>query len=192
VIHLVRHGRTSINAGGRLQGRIDPPLDEVGRAQAAAIGRVPALLAAPRVIASPLQRAQETAASLGKPVEVDERWVELDYGEWDGLPLAEVPRQDWARWRDDPSWGPPGGESLVDVGRRVGAAMAELVAEVGDEDVVVVSHVSPIKAAVAWVLEVGDQVSFRLHLDPASVTRIGVVGGRAKVRGFNDTSHLAP
>ena len=59
-----------------------------------------------------------------------------------------LPAEMWATWRSDPRWAPPGGEALVDLGARVREACVELVEEAQDRDVVVVSHVSPIKAAV--------------------------------------------
>jgi broad specificity phosphatase PhoE len=67
-------------------------------------------------------------------------------------------------------------------------ACEELVVEATDVDVVVVSHVSPIKAAVAWVLGTSDDVIWRLFLDTASVTRVGVGPGSVALRGFNDIS----
>lgn len=182
---LVRHGRTAANASGLLLGRADPPLDEHGRDQAAALAA--AVADARRVVSSPLRRTRETAAALGLPVEIDERWVELDYGELDGRPLADVPADLWRRWRADIDFAPPGGESLAALGRRVRAACEELAAEAAEADVVVVSHVSPIKAAVAWALGVGDEISWRLHVTPASVTRIAVRDGRGVLTTFNWT-----
>ena len=104
---VCRHGRTASNAGGLLLGRADPPLDDVGRAQAAALPPVVGEVA--RVVSSPLLRARETAAALGRPVEIDDRWIELDDGELDGRPLADVPAELWAGWRADPGFVPPGG-----------------------------------------------------------------------------------
>src|SRR5215210_6447011 len=121
---LVRHGRTTANASGLLLGRADPPLDEHGVGQAAALAAVVA--GARRVVCSPLRRAQETAAALGLPVEVDDRWIELDYGELDGRPIPEVPADLWARWRADVHFAPPGGESLAALGGRVRAACEDL------------------------------------------------------------------
>jgi broad specificity phosphatase PhoE len=192
VLVLVRHGQTEPNRDGRLLGRLDAPLTDLGRRQAQAAARaVLSSFRVARVVSSPLGRARETAAGFGVPVEVDERWVEVDYGEYDGLPFADVPEELWREWRSDPTWTPPGGESMASVGERVRDACAELAAMAADEDVVVVSHVSPIKAAVAWALEVGDEVAWRMHLDVAALCTIGCGPRGTTLRTFNQTWHLA-
>jgi broad specificity phosphatase PhoE len=188
VLILVRHGRTAANAQGLLQGRLDLPLDDLGRTQAALLA--PVLQGAARVVASPLKRARETAEALGRPVTVDERWVELDYGDLDGLAVEAVGIDVWNRWREDPHFVPAGGESLHDLGRRVVPACEELLAASAHGDVVVVSHVSPIKAAVAWALGVGIETSWRTHLDQASISRIGRGRSGPVLRSFNETHHL--
>jgi broad specificity phosphatase PhoE len=189
VLIVVRHGRTEANASGLLLGRrLDPALDELGRRQAAALAA--ALPGTARVISSPLQRTQETASAFGRPVEVDERWIELDYGELDGTPLRDVPADVWAAWRADPSLAPGGGESLVGLGERVRAACTDLAEEAERADVIVVTHVSPVKAALAWALGVGDEVSWRAYVAPASITRIATVGARPSLHAFNVCTHL--
>lgn len=185
----MRHGRTAHNATRRLLGRLDVPLDELGRRQAAALGEMPELHGAVRVVASPLTRARETAAALGPPVVVDERWAEMDYGVYDGQPLAEVPGAIWDRWLSDPGWRPEGGESHLDLQARVDDACADLWAEAEQADVVVVSHVSPIKAAVTWALGVGIEASWRMHLDTASVCRIGRGRSGPALVSFNETAY---
>ena len=185
---LVRHGRTRVNAEGRLQGRIDEPLDEVGDAQAAAIGR--ALGRVDQVITSPLLRARGTAAHVDGPLTVDERWLELDYGTLDGTLTREVPRDVWQRWRSDIDYVPAGGESIAALAVRVGAALDDLAALAGDRTVVVVTHVSPIKAAVAWALRAPPELTWRTHLDQASITRIAVGPAGPVLHGYNDTCHL--
>ena len=72
---VVRHGRTPANAAGQLLGRRDPELDELGRAQAAAVGI--AIPTAARVISSPLMRCRQTAEAIGTSVEIDERLIEV-------------------------------------------------------------------------------------------------------------------
>jgi broad specificity phosphatase PhoE len=188
MLFVVRHGRTSVNARGLLLGRADPPLDELGLEQAAAVAR--AIGEVTRVIASPLRRAQETAEAFGAPIETDERWIELDYGEWDGRPLLDVPVETWAAWRTDLSLRPPGGETLLELGERVRAACDDLAANASEESVVVVSHVSPIKAAVAWSLGGGDELAWRLFVAPGSITKIDVRDGRSVLVSFDETAHL--
>ena len=185
---IARHGRTAANASGLLLGRADPELDEHGRRQAAAIAA--ALPPIDRVIASPLRRAQETAAAIGLPVETDERWIELDYGDWDGLPIGEVPSNAWASWRADLEFCPPGGECLADLGRRVRAACDDLVAVATEANVLVVSHVSPVKAAVAWALGVGDEATWRMFVGTASISRIEFREDRPVLTSFDEVGHL--
>jgi len=190
VLILVRHGRTAFNAAGKLVGRLDPPLDEVGRAQAAAIGE--ALKGVDRVVSSPLLRARQTAEFIGTPVEVDDRWIEVDYGEYDGMVLGSPEAAAlWEAWRSDVSIVPPGGESLEQMGQRVVAALDELLPAVVDSDIAIVSHVSPIKAAVSYVLGAGPETAWRSHLDPASISRITISPRGAVLRTFNETWHLA-
>lgn len=187
-LFIVRHGRTESNAAGLLLGRADPPLDDTGRAQAASLASV---VSSPvRVVSSPLRRCRETAAAFGTDVEVDERWIELDYGDWDQTPIASVPAGDWARWRADLDFRPPGGETLRELGVRVRAACDDLVSSARTDDVVVVTHVSPYKAALGWALGVGDEISWRLHVVPASVSRIGIRPTGAVLLTFNEQSHL--
>jgi broad specificity phosphatase PhoE len=188
VLYLVRHGRTAQNAARLLLGRMDVPLDEVGRRQAAALGAVPSLRAAARVVSSPLARALDTAAALGPPVTVDERWIEIDYGIFDGMELAAAAEL-WEGWDADLEFRPPRGESLADLGRRVRTACDDLWEEASSEDVVVVSHVSPIKAGVAWALGVPDDVQWRMFLDTASITVLGPGRHGPTLRAFNKTAH---
>ncbi len=185
---IVRHGRTAANAGGLLQGRVDNPLDDEGRAQAEAIAAT--LGQVDLVVSSPLLRARQTAEPLGADIEIDERWIELDYGEWEARPVSDVSPDDWARWRADREFAPPGGESLAALNERVAAACADLVEAARHSTVAVFTHVSPIKSAMAWALGVDDEISWRLHVAQAQISRIVIRGDRPALTSFNDTSHL--
>jgi broad specificity phosphatase PhoE len=192
MIVLVRHGQTAVNAAGLLQGRADPPLTDLGRRQAgAAAAAVPA---GARFVSSPLLRARQTAeiVARGAAVETDERWIELDYGAFDGRAAADVPAEVWDRWRADPDFAPPGGESLRSCAGRVRDACEQLVSETGEGDVVVVSHVSPIKAAVAWALDVGVETSFRMFLDVGAICRVAVGPRGPSLRSYNERPALTP
>ena len=75
---LVRHGRTSANASGLLQGRVDNPLDDLGRMQAAAVGEALANLGIRRVVCSPLARAVSTASEICSRAGVEAEVVRLE------------------------------------------------------------------------------------------------------------------
>jgi len=188
MLYVVRHGRTAANAAGLLLGRLDPDLDELGERQAVAAAR--AIGPVDRVVSSPLARTRSTAETFGSPVETDERWIELNYGELDGTPVADVPAATWAAWQADLDWAPPGGESHRQLGERVRAACDDLLEDAADRTVVVVSHVSPIKAALAWALGVGDEVAWRCYVAPASIMTIGAGRAGPSLRGFNQVGHL--
>jgi probable phosphoglycerate mutase len=191
VLILVRHGRTQANAEGRLQGRIDLPLDDVGRAQAAAIGRIVGPV--DELVTSPLLRARQTAEAItAASRRVDERWVELDYGDHDGTRAAEVPPDVWARLRSDLDYVPAGGESQREVHARVMASLGELAETARTSNVVVVSHVTPIKLAVGWALGCGPEVTWRMHLGQGSICRIRIGEHAPVLLSFNETAEVGP
>ena len=184
---LARHGETPANAQRLMVGSIDPPLTDRGHRQASAIAA--SLPVGAVVVSSPLGRARETAGAYGVP-EVDERWREVDYGELDGRPSAETWLPLWEQWQADPEYAPPGGESLAAVGRRVRAACDDLCERAAAGDVVVFTHVGPIKAAVAWALHVGDDVARHMFVELASVSRVAVTEHGPQLHSFNEVHHL--
>ncbi|MEM9202910.1 MAG: histidine phosphatase family protein [Actinomycetota bacterium] len=186
---VVRHGRTPANASGKLLGRLDPDLDDVGRAQAGAIAA--AVPSGARVISSPLQRCRQTAAAIGEVVDIDDRLIEVDYGELDGMAIRDVPGSTWTSWRADTAWSPPGGESHDQLATRMWSLLDELAPAAATDDIVLVSHVSPIKAALAWALGVGIEVSWRAFVAQASILRIATGGPTPSLHSFNEVQHLA-
>jgi broad specificity phosphatase PhoE len=193
-IIIVRHGRTEFNAAGRLQGRTDNPLDEVGLAQAEAVATylAPELLSDTLIVCSPLLRARQTATAIaqgvGASLEIDERWIELDYGAFEGLRQSEVPTNVWREWRNDSNFAAPQGESLNQVQQRVADACAELAQRLDGRTAVVVSHVSPIKSAVAWALGVDVSVGWKTQLVTASITRLAISANGAALTSFNEVA----
>jgi broad specificity phosphatase PhoE len=154
VIYYIRHGETAWNAEGRLQGRLDIPLNDLGRRQAAAAGSILADLFAqdgrdqPSLffVASPLGRARSTMetvrSTLRLPPEdygIDDRLREIAYGSWEGATYAEMQQLDpelFAK-RQAEKWtvAPPGGESYAEVKARMTDWYHELTA-----DTVAVAH----------------------------------------------------
>ncbi len=212
-ISIVRHGATAANAAGLLQGRTDNPLNETGQKQAEQIAQALCAAAIPvdHVISSPLDRAVNTAAPLlgatGLELEIEARWIELNYGDWEQKPSKDVPAQDWQQWRADKSFAPPGGESLPALTERVMAACDDLVAAGQDREyqhVAVFTHVSPIKAAIAWALgadlDAGVAMSWRMHVAQAQISTVQVSANPVstntparplRLTAFNATDHLS-
>lgn len=133
---IVRHGRTTHNADGRFQGHLDTPLDDLGRAQAAAIvtdlmGYVPAA-----IVASDLMRAADTAAVLAAhtdlAVRLDPRLREVDMGAWTGLTgtaAAAAFPDEYADWSAGVDTARGGGETFRAVADRAAAAVSAYLAE---------------------------------------------------------------
>ncbi|PSL54455.1 ribonuclease HI/probable phosphoglycerate mutase [Saccharothrix carnea] len=198
-LYLLRHGQTELSVARRYSGRGNPPLTEVGRGQAeAAARRLAKVEGLDAVVSSPLGRARETARAVASATGAELTWdddlIETDFGAWEGLTFAEAAERDpdvHRRWLGDPSVPAPGGESFEQVHHRVRRARNAVVSRFGGANVVVVSHVTPIKCLLRMALDVGPSLLFRLHLDLASLSVVEFYpDGHASVRLVNDTSHL--
>lgn len=174
-IVLWRHSRTGFNTEGRLQGSLDIPLGDEGRAQARIAGQriVDAWGTGLHIVSSPLARARDSAAELanlaGVPVQVDEALTQRSYGVWEGLTHQEVasrwPEEYAAKQRgEDPQidgWG-----TSADVAARVGQCLRQLAKVEGV--VVVVSHGSAIQLGLSHVLHVSPTQSPLGHVPHAA------------------------
>lgn len=164
-ILLVRHGQSEWNASGRWQGQADPPLTDLGRAQAGEAAR--ALGALDAVWASDLERAAETAVVVAEtlgvgPVVLDADLRERDAGEWSGLTREEIEERYVGYLRDGRR--PPGWEPDPALLVRALRAVRRIGREVPGGDVLAVTH-----GGLIYVLE--------QHLG-AEFARIANVEGR--------------
>ncbi len=212
---LVRHAQSAANRDGVGLGRIDSPLTDLGQRQAAALGAAIAPQRLERIIASPLQRAQSTAraiaaaqpATAGRAVsiDVDDRLIEMDVGELDGLEWATVQTRYGKfvkQWLSDQASETkmPGGESLADVARRAWPFVESLIGQpdrtVDDEArieqsyTVVVSHNFVLRSIVCRLLGLQLNHWRNFELDLASRSAVERVRGRPVLVDLNDTSHL--
>jgi len=179
VLILLRHGRTPHNAEARLQGVVDPSLDEVGVGQAQAAGEyIRQRWDIKAVVRSSLVRATETTEHAGfgdHDVVVDDRWREIDFGNYELT----------AHWRSDIDFEPPGGESMARLHERVMQACVDLADQAADEDVLVVTHATPIKSAVVWALGGPPSMILNLWLGLATVTVLNQVHGEFILAEYN-------
>lgn len=199
---LVRHGVTAHSVEHRFSGRdgVDPPLIALGEDQARAVAEELAHRGGADVLlSSPMNRARQTAGiiakrlGLGRPQVVADL-AEAGFGHWEGLTFAQV-KQRWpdelTAWLASPDVAPPAGESYSQLRDRVDAARREIVAAHPGKRVLIVAHVSPIKAMVQRVLEAPAVSAFRMELAPCSLTTLGWWSdGGCTVYGVGEVGHL--
>ena len=137
-LYVVRHGETVWNSQGRMQGRMDSPLSETGKQQAATNGELLKRLGGiDRLWVSPLGRTIETAFIVNSYVTADLEYadalMERDCGLWSGMLLEEIVEaypQEWNARKLDPYWfQPPEGENLQDMLERVHTFLDGLFAD---------------------------------------------------------------
>ena len=203
---LVRHGRTTANASGTLAGWTPGVgLDDLGRAQVAALAARAAVLPIAAVVSSPLQRCQETTAGLlavpgpgGSPrpaVQLDDRLGECHYGDWTGKALKDLAKDPlWRVVQAHPSavtFPGDAGESMLGMQVRAVEAIREhdraVAAAHGDDAIwVAVSHGDVIKAVLADALGMHLDAFQRLIVDPASVSVVRYTALRPFAVRVND------
>ena len=146
---ITRHGQSEWNALGRWQGQADPPLSELGVAQARAAGA--GVGAVDAVVASDLERAAATAHIIAEaigvgPVLLDPRLRERQAGEFQGLTRAEIEEQ-FPGYLAEERW-PPGWETDESLLVRALEALDEIAGRTGHGDVLVIAH-----AGIIYALE---------------------------------------
>jgi probable phosphomutase (TIGR03848 family) len=194
---LLRHGRTTANAGGVLAGWTPGvQLDEAGTAQARAVGERLAKVPLAAVVSSPLERCRQTADAVaaGRDLEVqtDDRLGEARYGDWTGRTIKELVKEPlWKVVQQHPSAAVfPGaeGEGLAQTQARAVAAVREWNAKLGPEAVwLACSHGDVIKAILADALGLHLDQFQRIVVDPASVSVVTYTETRPFVVRVNDT-----
>jgi probable phosphomutase (TIGR03848 family) len=195
---LLRHGRSTANTAGVLAGRTPGiALDEHGHAQAGALVQRLAQLPLAAVVSSPLQRCRDTVAPLAQAraleVTLDDRFIEVDYGEWTGRELRTLVREPlWKVVQTHPSGAVfPGGEALAAMQARAVAAMrewdAKLAAEHGPQVLwLVCTHGDLIKAMLADALGMHLDGFQRIVANPCSVSAVTYTETRPFVQRIND------
>jgi len=170
-LYLLRHGEPEL--AGRMLGRTDSPVTAAGLA--ACIARAGDLTVTRR-IASDLMRARRCAEALG-PTEIDPRWRELDFGDWDGRSAGEIDAAALsAFWHDPDAAPPPGGERWSDLVARVGAAIADL----RPEPTLVVTHGGAMRATLHILCGFDRRAVWAFALPYASLVTLEIWDGEPR------------
>jgi len=147
-VYFLRHGQTQYNAmNNRYCGRTDIELTDLGISQAKSIRGLISDVRFDAVFASPLQRAYKTAelASGRQDVIKEQRLIEVDFGQWEGLRRDEFVARDpdsWTNWDRDPGKYPAGrtGETATEVVKRVDHFFSETALKYPEGKIMVVAH----------------------------------------------------
>jgi probable phosphoglycerate mutase len=198
LVLLVRHGLTA-PTGTVLSGWTPGiPLDDRGRAQAAALAVRLAPVPLDAIITSPLERCRQTAETIaaageGRPaVQEDDRVGECHYGDWTGQPLKRLAKEPlWRVVQAHPGAARfPGedGESIMDMQHRAVTAIMDWNERLGAEAVYMIcSHGDVIKSIIADSLGMHLDMLQRIQVDPCSLTAIRYTPLRPFVLRMNDT-----
>lgn len=197
---LIRHGESTWNRERRIQGQLDPPLSELGRAQAQRLARRFSGRKIEALYTSDLLRASQTAepisGALGVTSTPAPELREIFLGEWEGLNSEDIAARfpaAWDAWTREPSWDlVPGGEGAAAFENRVEAAVHRLLERHPSGDVVAVTHGGVIQIALHHVVGRSSHGIFAFRISNGSVTVVERRNGRMVIGGVNDTSHLEP
>ncbi|MGH8746969.1 MAG: histidine phosphatase family protein [Burkholderiales bacterium] len=195
---LVRHGETAWNAEGRVQGQLDVPLSEVGRAQARAVATALAGERFDAIYASDLIRVRQTAAPaaerLGLPVALDAALRERHYGMFERLTYAEVRERypdEYARFRDkDPDFDFVSGEALKAFERRALACIGALVEGHAGRSLLVFTHGGVLEMIYRHATGRGLSSARDFEIPNAALNRLEARPGAWRVTAWAEVGHL--
>jgi phosphoserine phosphatase len=198
---LVRHGESTYNAEGRIQGQQDAPLSARGREQAARIGERLRSYQFDACYASDLSRAADTARAImhhhpNVPFELTALLREIKFGIFEGriMPeIAEMYPEEYAQWMEDRrAFVPPGAESGDALSERAGRALHWLRERGHSGTVLVVAHGAILNAFLGRFLRLDSEGRHRFHFDNTALAVVEDEPFGPRLLLANDTSHLGP
>lgn len=196
-ITFVRHGQSAANLSGQWQGQGDSPLTPLGRSQAEALASRLESERYDLVVSSDLSRAADTAVALGRNVELDPGWREVDVGAWEGLTRPEVTER-FGDQIHSLARGEPvrigGGESWPEVLERAQGALERLQARLGHgRRALVVSHGGVIHVLLSWLMGLYERRPRPIgRVANTATTTVAFHEGVRELVAFNNSSHLGP
>ncbi|GAC1554041.1 MAG: alpha-ribazole phosphatase [Ktedonobacteraceae bacterium] len=195
---LVRHGQTELSHNDAFCGTTEAPLTVIGRDQAQQLAKRLSHEHIDALYCSPQGRAYETAkpiaSMLGLEIQTRKSLREMNFGLWEGRVQAEVAvesPQEMVAW-DRGSWMVqlPEGETQQAVLARVVPCIVELLTVHSGQTILLVSHRTTLRLLIGHILNLSLPNSRELSLDPASLSKLLVIGDQVQLVLFNDVSHL--
>ncbi|MFN7916770.1 MAG: histidine phosphatase family protein [Vicinamibacterales bacterium] len=188
---LIRHGLTDAVGHVMTGHEAGVHLNATGRDQAASLPQRLGMVPLHAIYASPLERTRETAQPVadarGLPIQLEPRFIEVDFGGWTNRTFADI--------APDPHWQfynayrgatrPPSGEGLLDVQCRTVDALLDLQERHPDQVVAVFSHADTLRAILLYFLGMPVDFVQRLDIMPARISVLQLGGGAPRVLQVN-------
>lgn len=199
-LFITRHGETIWNRQGRLQGWQNSPLTEKGVRQGQLLEKALTMYRITRIYTSPSPRALETAqhaqGASGIPIHVLEELKEMNMGDWEGRTLEDIKAKEPENFKD--YWSRPhrfkknSGESFEEVLVRTRRALERMVAESGEENVLVVTHGVTLKALLSHFSDLGfEEFWTRPVVEQGSISHVELREDfTGIIRSYGDTAHM--
>lgn len=185
-IYLIRHTKTD-TANGLCYGQSDVPLAMTFEEEAQQLReKLPEISRDCMVISSPLTRCVRLAETFGKPVRIDRRLLEVNFGDWENHPFNEIDNdllRDWAE--NFVSMPPPNGETFIELCHRAGKFWDELIAKTQVDQVLLVTHAGVIRALFAHILQLPPANAFKFRVDAGSVHKLKYINEYSYIHYIN-------
>lgn len=200
LLYLTRHGETIWNRLGKTQGSQDTSLTDLGRIQAKKLGQqLKKNNNINAIYCSDLLRARETAEIIGKEISIEPTSSpllrEVAFGNWEGLSIPEIEEQypgQLARWRNELTFAPEGGESLLAVQDRI-VSFIKMIKEKhqnSDDNILIVSHAATTKVIILSLIGIPLSLLTHFKISQASLSLLNVQQDGSSIIYLNDTCHL--
>ena len=190
---IVRHGQSLSNLEKTFAGQSDVPLTELGKHQALLVCDFLKESSFDIIYSSTLSRAYNTVLPLAQAREMQIHRVfelcETRLGEWEGKKIDDV-REDYTKWREDPNFAPPGGESVIMVRERFGKAVDKIAADNPNKKILVASHGGCIRLLPSWLEKDETLIKSTPIASNVSVTTVVYENGRGVVKEYAFDEYL--
>ena len=189
--YLIRHGSNDWLGRGIAGRQKGVSLNAQGHAEARRAADVLTSRKITRIVSSPLDRALETAhplaSALKLQVEIETDVQELDFGEWSGVNLKDLDKQEhWKRFNHfRTGTRPPNGETMIEVQARFVAAMDRLRQQSPEAEIAIFSHADPIRTALCYYLGMPLDNFNRLEVTPGSISTVKVTEWQPEIQAIN-------
>jgi probable phosphoglycerate mutase len=193
-IIFLRHGQAKNNTERVLAGRTEGiPLTEVGIRQAKHTAELLEHMNISAIYSSPIQRAKHTAEIVGQhnsiDVTIDDRLIELDMGKFTGMPYDEIINSHgnvfMKFYNGELEIAHNGVETFFDVKKRVLGIVDHVISSHSDENVVLVTHMDPIKAMLSTIVDLSATNLFELIIANASLNIFREKDHKFSLSGLN-------